>query len=386
MDIASSQPASRCQTIMHVITNFTGRAGAETMLARLLQSSVEDRVIVVPLIDVSERNRLLVNNSAVHYEPLHCGQFGAKTLFDLWRASIHLRDLIREENPSVVVCWMYHAMILGALASRLSANRHKLFWNIRQSLDDPRSLSISTRLAAAMAKRLSARPTAIIYNSQRALDLHNAYGYRNGNSMVIPNGFPLPRLEQISRSHVEVLGIAGRYHPQKDHATFFRAAAIAVRAQPCLRFIAVGNGLSADNPAIIADLAKAEFPLHKIELRGEVDDMSAFYNDIDGLVLSSRTEGFPNVVAEAMSYGRPVVATDVGDTAMIVGDTGLICSPRDPEALAKAMLNLVRLARSDYESLCASARRRIETRYSLPVIAARYRTVFGAPAHFKKPG
>jgi glycosyltransferase involved in cell wall biosynthesis len=379
MSNASSHMAPGRRVIMHVITNFTARAGAETMLARLLQSSVEDRVVVVPLMDVSERNRILSANSAVCYKPLHCRPFGANLLFDLGRASFRLRDIIREEKPHAVVCWMYHAMILGALGSRLAGNSHKLFWNVRQSLDDPKSLSYSSRLAVAAARRLSTQPSAIIYNSQRALELHRAYGYRNQNSIVIPNGFPLPPLATSQRPHARVLGIAGRYHPQKDHATFFRAAALAARGHPDLRFIAVGNGLTVDNETVTTAMNKAGLTPDKIELRGEVDEMSLFYSDIDGLVLSSRTEGFPNVVAEAMSYGKPVIATDVGDTAAIVAETGFVCAPQDPEALAAAMRNLVSLPSSEYASLCRSARKRIETHFGLADIAARYRAVLQDP-------
>ena len=84
-------------------------------------------------------------------------------------------------------------------------------------------------------------------------------------------------------------------------------------------------------------MAAAGLPEAAIELRGQVDDMAAFYRDIDVLVLSSRTEGFPNVVAEAMSHGKPVVTTDVGDAALVVGDTGVVVPPRNEQALAEGM-------------------------------------------------
>ena len=57
-------------TIMHIITNFTANAGAKTMLARLLRVSKDDRILVVPLIGISNRNRDLTNNLHVTYAPL----------------------------------------------------------------------------------------------------------------------------------------------------------------------------------------------------------------------------------------------------------------------------------------------------------------------------
>jgi glycosyltransferase involved in cell wall biosynthesis len=70
---------------------------------------------------------------------------------------------------------------------------------------------------------------------------------------------------------------------------------------------------------------------------GERTDMWRVYNALDLLVSSSRTEGLPNAVAEAMASGVPCVVTDVGDSARIVGQHGWVCPPGDSHALARAM-------------------------------------------------
>ncbi len=80
-----------------------------------------------------------------------------------------------------------------------------------------------------------------------------------------------------------------------------------VKTHPQAVFSAAGNGLVRDNPAVIELMAQAGLPAHAVDLRGEIGDMPAFYQSIDLLVLSSRTEGFPNVIAEAMSFGKPIV-------------------------------------------------------------------------------
>ena len=351
--------------IMHVITNYMANAGAETMLARLARASSE-RALIVSLIDISERNQLL-SGDRVRFERLkmHSSAGAASGVF-------HLARLISLEKPSVILCWMYHACIAGLLAQRLSLHSVPLFWNVRQSLDDPAALSRSTRAALRICKYLSYMPTGVIYNSSRSLELHRRFGFENSNVEVIPNGFDTVEERPRVRLTPHVFGIAARFHPQKDYETFFLAATLLLKQRSNVRFVAAGAGLSRDNVEVRNMMSAAGLPEAAIELRGQVDDMAAFYRDVDVLVLSSRTEGFPNVVAEAMSHGKPVVTTDVGDAALVVGDTGVVVPPRNEQALAEGMRRMIDLGQDDYAALSLAARQRIAARFSLAQIANRY--------------
>ncbi|MDK1385951.1 glycosyltransferase [Sinorhizobium sp. 8-89] len=354
--------------IMHVITNFTASAGAETMLARLLHNSTDERIIVVSLMGISERNRRLADNPRVVYVSLEAASLAALT-----GAVLRLSRLIKKERPDVILCWMYHAMIAGTVAARVARHGAQVFWNVRQSLDDPASLTRSSRLAIAMARLLSNLPSGIIYNSARALDLHRKYGYANRNAIVIPNGFELPRLPPSpSKAAARRIGIVGRFHPQKDHGTFFKAAASVIQTHPQAVFSAAGNGLSRDNPAVVELMAQAGLPVHAVDLRGEITDMAKFYQGIDLLVLSSRTEGFPNVIAEAMSYGKPIVTTDVGDAAAVAGNAGIAVPARDPEALAIAIRRILDLPAAEYARYARNARQRVENEYAITAITEKY--------------
>lgn len=353
--------------IMHVITNFTASAGAETMLARLLRISQCERIVVVSLMGISARNRDLADNLRVSYVALEAGIPAA-----LPGAILALAKLIRQERPVAVLCWMYHAMLVGTIAGSLARQDTPIFWNVRQSLDDPASLSRSSRLAIALAKRLSHRAAGFIYNSSRALELHSAYGYSNHNAVVIPNGFDLPPIVAAVPRRQKRIGIAGRFHPQKDHASFFQAAALVSQTHPDVIFEAAGEGLSPDNPAVMQLIASAGLPQARIELKGEISRMADFYEGIDIFVLSSRTEGFPNVVAEAMSFAKPVVTTDVGDAAAVVGDGGIAVPAKNPQALADAMRKLLDADSDAYAHYACNARRRIEREYTLAAIEKKY--------------
>jgi glycosyltransferase involved in cell wall biosynthesis len=354
--------------IMHIITNFTNTAGAETMLARLLRITRDERTIVVSLIGISEHNRAMVANPRVSYVSL-----GICSIFGMIGAPLKLKRIIRKERPSAILCWMYHAAVAGALARQFAGLRTPVFWNVRQSLDDTASFSISTKIAVMAGKLLSGLPEGIIYNSERARKLHGQRGFENRNTIVIPNGFEIPPASRVELKVPSVFGIAARLHPQKDHATFFQAAALVSQTNPNVRFRVAGSGLTLDNPFVKKLLEEARLPLSSVDLCGDVRDMSSFYGSIDALVLSSRTEGFPNVVAEAMSHGKPVVTTDVGDAAAIVGDTGWVVPSRDPASMAAAMKAVLRLSPDAYAGIAQAARARIEREYTLHAIEKKYR-------------
>ncbi|WP_274629293.1 glycosyltransferase [Arvimicrobium flavum] len=354
--------------VLHLITNMLASGGAEVMLLRLARASAEDRPIIVSLMDVSDRHQALVAEYGLDVRSLN-----ARSTAGLLGAGMKLGRIIRDESPDAVMCWLYHAMIVGQLGAWHSRLDVPVYWNVRQSLDDIGSLSASTRMALRLTRLLSSRPAGIVFNSRRALDLHRSYGYRNQNCIVIPNGFdPVPHAP-VGHVTPTVFGIAGRLHRQKDYGTFFAAAAQVHRAHPDARFIAAGAGLTPDSDAVRHMLDAAGLPADAVELRGNVSDMVGFYRDIDCLVLSSRTEGFPNVVAEAMSLGKPVISTDVGDAAAIVEDTGFIVPASDPPALAEAMKRMVSIDPSRYAAMSRAARQRIESTYSLQHVAARYR-------------
>ena len=97
---------------------------------------------------------------------------------------------------------------------------------------------------------------------------------------------------------------------------------------------------------------------------------------LDILVSSSVSEGFSNVIGEAMACGVPCVVTDVGDSRLIVGDTGYVVPPGKPAALAEAMVAVLRLTESDRRSLGLAARRRVGANFSLEKIVQRYLTVW----------
>lgn len=366
--------------ILHLITNLEARAGAEGMLCRLVREWPTEDALVVSLMGVSDRNRSLAAADHVAINALGVRSFGGAA-----GAIPQLVRLLRKHRPSVLMCWMYHAMGLGAFAHKLSGLRTPLVWNVRQSLDDFSALSLSTRTAIRLCRSFSGMPAGIIYNSRRARQLHAEFGYLDTNAAVIPNGFELPSMVEETAKQPTTFGIAGRFHPQKDHQTFFKAASIVAARFSGARFSAVGAGMSMSNAAVSDMIRQSGLPESTLLLQGEAVDMDRFYRSIDVLVLSSRTEGFPNVVAEAMSYGKPVVTTDVGDAAEIVGQSGAVAPAGDAAKLAEAMCEMLRLTPSGYAHLSHMARQRVEMNYKLDKIVDQYASYVSGLGASRRP-
>jgi len=137
-----------------------------------------------------------------------------------------------------------------------------------------------------------------------------------------------------------VVGIVGRLALSKDHETFFRAMRLVVAQMPSIRILCVGDG--AKRQELVQLVAALDLQAH-VTFAGHRKDIPAVMFALDVLVSSSQWEGLPNVIMEAMAAERPIVATDVGDVAVLVDHqrSGLLVQPGDPEALAQAVVALL---------------------------------------------
>ena len=144
--------------------------------------------------------------------------------------------------------------------------------------------------------------------------------------------------------------------------------------------ILVGDGLVKENTALTSQIQENRIPDAMIMCLGRMENMNAFYSSLDLFVLPSRGEAFPNVIAEAMSYGVPCIATDVGDVRTVVGNTGWIVPSRAPKQLAEAMDQAVQCFREDRDAWGqrkANCRQTITKRFSLGQMSEAYLLTWG---------
>jgi glycosyltransferase involved in cell wall biosynthesis len=162
----------------------------------------------------------------------------------------------------------------------------------------------------------------------------------------------------------------------KDHANFVAAAAKLVAIRPEAVFLLIGPGVDPSNPAL-GKMIKEQGIAQHVKLLGARDDMARIYSALDIATLSSAFgEGSPNVLIEAMSCGVPCVATDCGDSGVILGPTGIVVPPRNADALAEAWNELISIGPEARQSMGARACDRVVCVYDLPAIIGRYDALY----------
>ncbi len=374
-----------CKNV-HIVTNlYTG--GAEMMLYKLLSHINRERFepIVVSLMDEGTLGDCL--------EALDISVYtinmkrGLPTIPSFWQL-IHTLSQIQ---PDLIQGWMYHGNLAAQLTSYFlhTSISVSVLWNIRHSLYSLDYERARTRFIIQLSTQLSNFPQKVIYNSRVAASQHESIGYCHDNTVVIPNGFDTEKFAPSSGARMSVrkelrisintilIGLIGRYHSMKDHDNFLQAAASLRKHCPDIdiQFLLVGRGVNWDNQhlyKLIKELGLTE----KIHLLGERKDIPRLSAALDIAASASYSEAFPNVIGEAMSCGVPCVVTDVGDSAWIVGNTGRIVPPRNPQLLARGWKELIDMGAEPRKALGKAARDRIIGNFSLGSVVAQYESLY----------
>ncbi|MBV8778044.1 MAG: glycosyltransferase, partial [Alphaproteobacteria bacterium] len=329
--------------VAHLITGLDS-GGAQRMLAQLAArfDRARFRTIVISMTDSGATGREIAESG------IPVVALGMRRGVPDPLAVYRIGRVLSEFRPDVLQTWLYHADLLGLVAAQLGF-APRLVWNIRCT-----EVLGGTRLPRLLAW-CSGRPDVVIANAAAGRCFHARLGYRPRRWVLLPNGFDTEALrpDPAERArHRAALGwdasaiaiaLPARYHPMKDHATFLAAAARLAQRRPEVRFVLAGSGADGANPQLTA-LVRESGAGAAVMLLGERRDLDRLYPAFDIVTLSSAYgEGFPNVLGEAMSRGVPCVATDVGDCAEILGDTGETVPARDPAALAAAWERLALL-------------------------------------------
>jgi glycosyltransferase involved in cell wall biosynthesis len=361
--------------VLFVVTNLIA-GGAETMLTEVALRGARDshEVVVVSLTgDTPLGARLREADIPVH-------ALGLSFRFPNPFAVLRVARIIQSFQPDLVQTWMYHSDLLGGLAT-LFSGRPPLAWAIHHTAADPETLAPRTRWVLKLNALLSRwLPDKIICCAESARTTHIAAGCRADKMTVIVNGVDVSRFQPNPAAREDVrrefglapdtflVGLCARFHPTKDHRTFVEAASIFHKDNPDAHFLLTGADVTDDNPALTKLLDDAGIRAHS-HLLGLRDDLPRLLPALDVLVSSSRSEAFPLILVEAMACGVPCVATDVGDSALIVGETGRVVQAGNPREMAAA-LQWSRGTRLG--ELGTRARQRVESLYNLDLVTARY--------------
>jgi glycosyltransferase involved in cell wall biosynthesis len=177
-----------------------------------------------------------------------------------------------------------------------------------------------------------------------------------------------------------LIGMIGNMNRFKGHAYFVRAAQRIKEQVKDAKFLVVGRKLNTDPDYWdrMQQLTAACGLQNDLIFTGFREDVAGLLSALDVFVLPSTLESCPNVVLEAMAMRVPVVATDVGAVSELLAgrQTGLLVPSADAEALARAVLECLRMPRQKVEEMVAAARDRVEQVFSLRETAARQNQIY----------
>jgi len=300
--------------------------------------------------------------------------------YDLFTKLIYLKNIINKFNPDLIQGWMYHGNLIAFLISIFSFPKRKFLWNIRMSLHkDKKTFDKKTDFINKFCSIFSWIPCKIIFNSYQSMKDHNSIGYLDKNFYCIENGFntdfwkPSLRKRQKFRQKNNfdedsfVIGFIGRFDEVKNLELLIDS------------FLRIENSISKARLICIGDNLKQNFTHIKssniifLDFQSNIKDWICSF---DILCLPSKVEGFANVLGESMSCEVPCIASNIGDSARIISDTGWIFKSEDKESLIDLLITTYNLDKKKLKSIARKARRRIIENYSLSKTVSKYNSLY----------
>tara|TARA_Y100000589_G_C27164891_1_gene634328 strand:- start:1112 stop:2242 length:1131 start_codon:yes stop_codon:yes gene_type:complete len=373
---------SKVKSILHIITGLGG-GGAEGTLYKLCTEDKTNRHIIISLKNGGRYKPLLLKN---RIEVVSMNFKRNKLNINKFKKIFELFDYYK---PDIIQGWMYHGNFVSSIVSFFK-NHKNLYWNIRNSSLEKKKFHFNPtffilKLCALISHKL---PKKIICCSKNSIKYHSSKGYKRSKFIYIPNGVntEIFKSDELSKNKIRnelsisndtfVFGMVARYHKQKDHKNLLMALYLLKKFNKKFKFLLIGRNLDKNNKEINNLIYKYELN-NNIILLGEREDINTLICSIDCHVLSSAFgEAFPNVIAEAMACEIPCIATNVGDSKNIIGQTGWIVNPKDPHELCKSMNNIMNFDKKEINKIRKSARERIKIEFSLNRMISSYQKLY----------
>ena len=362
--------------IVHIITSLSS-GGAQNMLYKLLKHSNTKEYYheVISLMDKGIYGDKIEELGI----KVHCLNLNRKNIVS---SLLRARQVV--DGFDVVDTWLYHADLFGFIVAKIMSQK-KLVWNIRHSNLDKNANKSRTLRIVRLNACLSRHVDVITFNSHRAEENHLQIGYRGKRTSVIPNGFELDRFRfspserdsirnELGLTEEKVIITVGRWDIQKDYYTLMAALNILQKKYHGFKMVMVGQNLDSENMELVDLINKYDLE-SKVLLLGRRNDVPALLSAADIYVSSSLGESFSNAIGEAMACELPCVVTNVGDSKLIVGETGVVVQAQDCEALAAGLLNGVSKKGGER---CSSARKRVVSNYDITSVAQKFQEVWGS--------
>ena len=319
-------------TLLVVISSLR-RGGAERVVSLLSQEWVKNHEVKIAVFDASYV-AYSYGGELIDLSLPASNSYFMKIRQALLRL-LAIIQLFKSNKPDKIISFMESANFPCALAATLTNKRSRLWVSVR---NDPQRFSAIYKKLIPLLYRL---PSKVIAVSEGVAQALSELGVPEKKLISIPNPAPsqAPALSvtlspPTCAPERYILGV-GRLHQQKGFDRLIKA--LACVEDPRLHLVLLGKGKEWQ---ALAKLAKALNVASRVHMLGAVDDLWPWYRNAQCFILSSRHEGWPNVIMEAMTQGIPVVAFNCryGPSEIIEhGDSGLLVDEGDVTGLAQAI-------------------------------------------------
>ena len=365
--------------IVHIITGLKD-GGAENILYKICKYDHYNNHIVISL-TIGGKYFLALKKMGIKVYCIDMKFYSIIKFFNLIK-------LLHELNPRIVQTWLVHGDFIGGIAARLAGIKN-IVWNILYSKLEINSEKLITILFIRVLAKLSyILPKLIIVVSKNAKKNCQKLGYCRKKLCLIFSGFDfslfeINKYQKLSfrkkikiKKKIKIIGIVARYHPIKDHENLLNALSIVKSKNKDFYCIFVGHDMNKNNRELTNQIKK--FQLKKnVKLLGSIKNIPQVMNGLDVHILCSKSEGFPNVIVEAMACGTPCVVTDVGDMRFIVGKSGWVVPAMKPLRLANAIEKaLLEIDTNKWKKRCIQARLRVKTKFEMKEMIKSYNLVW----------
>ena len=366
--------------VLHVIYSL-GQGGAERTLSNICLRSKKHIHHVVCLTNKSFYSNLLEKNNIKIYE------LNMNKLQNLFISPLRLYLILKKIKPEIVQTWMYHSDLFGGVIARLAGVKVVL-WNVRSSSFKIPLISHSSLLTSRINALISSfLPNKIICCGKYTAQCHVKQGYDSSKIKIIFNGVDtnlfspnskkrnLVRMKYKINSHTILFGMIARYTPEKDHKSLLKALSLCNNLDQEWKCILCGKDMDYNNYELVEIINSLNLS-QKIHLIGTQINVNEIYNALDLHILSSRSEGSPNCLTEALSSGVPCISTSVGDAQFILKKRDWIVNPNNHYQLAKVIKKFINLSESERAKISESSRKLIKSEFSLSKMIESYDNLY----------
>jgi len=347
------------------------RPGGMERLVVHLATEMAERHIPVCVICLQDKGTLSPLLRVKHIEVVALGSHSGKDLKALYR----LRRVLKQFRPTVIHVHDYASLPYAALANLFAGRCPLLFTAHGLLYEGFEGLQGRLRFFSRFITALSAV-------SESVATRHRDYLGWTKDLRVIGNGVPPVPIDGTQRRRVrEELGCddatcvflaVGNPRPEKAFEDLLDAVALLNHKQPGRFFVAIAGTLGENAYCQgLLDKLKQHDLSRCCRFLGFREDTAALYSAADCFVLSSRSEGLPMVILEAMTAGLPVVSTNVGGISDAVGNHVLLVAAQQPPQLAEAMERLIEQPRLQGR-LAESGRKHVAAHFSVTHMVDEY--------------